>query len=181
MALLGWQQRKDAQQLGDIAQGYARDRVALELQQRANATARHAAESAASAIRAGDTEALGRRMQAFTDEPTLSSLTVRNPSGDVLYQWRRGTPAPDALQLQAIEPIRAMVESLPGAATPKTLGELRVFVTQALPNTNGAGLIERMTAVSRDHFQTALLLAGTLALLGGLAAAAIAWRAGRKL
>jgi diguanylate cyclase (GGDEF)-like protein/PAS domain S-box-containing protein len=181
MALLGWQQRKDTQQLGDIAQGYTRDRVALELQERANATARHAAESAAIAIRAGDSEALGRRMQAFTDEATISSITVRNPSGDVLYQWRRGDAPPAALQLQAIEPIRAMVESIPGAATPKTLGELRVVVTQAASTGGGAGLIERMTAVSRDHFQTALLLAGTLALLGGLAAAAFAWRAGRKL
>ncbi|HEY1283925.1 MAG TPA: diguanylate cyclase, partial [Steroidobacteraceae bacterium] len=181
MLLLGWQQRKDAQQLGDIAQGYARDRVALELQERANATARHAAESAAIAIRAGDTEALARRMQAFTDEPTLSSLTVRNPAGDVLYQWRRGNPPANALQLQSIEPVRAMVESIPGAATPKTLGELRVVVTQASSSAGGAGLLERMTSVSRDHFQTALLLASTLALLGGLVAAALAWRAGRKL
>src|SRR6185295_6467509 len=97
---------------------YARDRVALELQERANVTARHAAESASVAIRAGDTEALGRRMQAFSDEPTLSSLTVRSAAGDVLYQWRRGNPPADALQLQSIEPIRAMVESIPGAATP---------------------------------------------------------------
>src|SRR5262249_46144769 len=109
-------------------------------------------------------------------------LTVRNAAGDVLYQWHRsGTPPGDALQLQSIEPIRAMVESIPGAATPKTFGELRVVVTQAVPPTSGAGLMERMTSVSRDHLRTALLLAAGLALIGGLAGAALAWRAGRKL
>jgi diguanylate cyclase (GGDEF)-like protein/PAS domain S-box-containing protein len=181
MALLGWQHREDTRQLGAIAQGFARDRVALELQERAAATARHAAESAAIAMRSADDDALARRMQSFTDDPSVAAIIVRGASADVLYQWRRPTAAPaDSLQLQAIEPIRAMVESIPGAATPKTLGEIRVVLRQAVPR-GGPGLIERMTAVSRDHLRTALILAGVLALLGGLIGAAIAWRAGRKL
>jgi diguanylate cyclase (GGDEF)-like protein/PAS domain S-box-containing protein len=182
MALLGWQHRQDTQQLGAIAQSYARDRVAVELQQRANVTARHAADAAAGLMRAADAEALSRRMQRFTDDPSLSTLTVRGAGGGMLYQWHRASAPPaDALQLQSIEPVRAMVESIPGAATPKTLGEMRVVVAQAVPTTSGAGLLDRMNTVSRDHLQTALMLAGALALVGGLIGAALAWRAGRKL
>ncbi len=181
MALLGWQHREDTQQLGSIAQGFARDRVALELQERATVTARHAAQSAAGFMRASDGEALARHMQPFTDDPAVAALTVRGTDGNVLYQWHRPTVAqPDSLQLQGIEPIRAMVESIPGAATPKTLGELRVVLRQVV-TTGGTGLLEQMSAASRAHLRMALILAGALATVGGLLAAALAWRSGRKL
>ena len=132
IGLLAWQHRADEQRLAGLAQGVTRDRVALELQARASAIARHAAESAGVGIADPDTEALGRRLQSFSDDPTLSALTVRNAAGDVLYQWRRdGVTSADSLQIQGLAPIRTMVESIPGAATPQTLGEVRVVLTQA--------------------------------------------------
>ena len=48
IGLLAWQHRADEQRLAGLAQGVTRDRVALELQARANAIARHVAESAGS-------------------------------------------------------------------------------------------------------------------------------------
>ncbi|MEP7243064.1 MAG: EAL domain-containing protein [Gammaproteobacteria bacterium] len=181
MALLGWQHRQDSRQLGALAQGYARDRVALELQARANSTARHAAENSATLMDPSDSDALARRMQTFTEDVSVAALTVRNTSGEVLFQWHReGSAPPDSLQLQGVESIRAMVESIPGAATPKTLGEVRVVLRQAVP-AGGPGILERVKDVSRNDLRTALTFAGILALFGALIGAAIGWRAGRKL
>jgi len=181
IALLAWQQRSDAQQLGVLAEDFARDRVAVELQQRTDAAARHAAEVAGALVRDGDRETLSRRMQAFSEDPALSSLVLRNTAGDVLFQWRRSTPTgDDVLQRQSVAPVRAMVESIPGAATPKTLGEVRVTLSQPVTSA-GPTLVERMTSLSQDHLRRALILAGGISLLGALIGAFIGWRAGRKI
>jgi diguanylate cyclase (GGDEF)-like protein/PAS domain S-box-containing protein len=181
IGLLAWQHRADEQRLAGLAQGVTRDRVALELQARANSVARHAAESASAAMKPAQSDALARRMQPFTDDRTLAALTVRNEAGDVLYQWHRdGKPAPEALQIQGIEPIRAMVESIPGVETPKTLGEMRVVLTQAAA-ANGSGLRERMKSAGRGDLQMALLIAAGLGLVGAAIGALLGWRAGRKL
>jgi diguanylate cyclase (GGDEF)-like protein/PAS domain S-box-containing protein len=181
IGLLVWQHRADERRLADIAQGVTRDRVALELQARANSVARHAAESAAAAMKPSQVDTLAHRMQSFTDDPTLAALTVRDVSGEVLYQWHRdGKPANGALQMQGLEPIRAMVESIPGVATPKTLGEIRVVLTQA-SGVNGSGIRDRMKVAGRGDLQTALLVAGGLGVLGSILGAFLGWRAGRKL
>jgi diguanylate cyclase (GGDEF)-like protein/PAS domain S-box-containing protein len=181
IALLTWQHRADEKRLVGLAQGVTRDRVALELQARAAATARHAADAAAPALDPADTEALAHRMQPFTDDGTLAAITVRGVGGDVLYQWHRETqPAPASLQMQSVEPIRTMVESIPGAATPRTLGEVRVMLSQASP-ASSTGFFERMATASRDDLQTALLTASGLGLLGALIGAALGWRAGRRV
>jgi diguanylate cyclase (GGDEF)-like protein/PAS domain S-box-containing protein len=177
LALLAWQHRSDEQRLVGLAQGMTRDRVALELQARANAAARHAAEAAAGAVGSSQSEVLGPRMQTFTDDPTLAVLTVRNTDGEVLFEWRREVPpAQGSLQMQAIEPIRTMVESIPGAATPKTLGEIRVVMTPASAPSGGG-----WAGVGRGDLQTALLVAGGLGIVGALIGAALGWRAGRKV
>ncbi|HVY83325.1 MAG TPA: EAL domain-containing protein, partial [Steroidobacteraceae bacterium] len=181
IALLVWQHRADERRLADIAQGVTRDRVALELQARANSVARHAAESAAAAMKPSHGDTLAHRMQSFTDDPTLAALTVRDVNGEVLYQWHRDAkPASGALQMQGLEPIRAMVESIPGVATPKTLGEMRVVLTQA-SGVNGSGIRQRMKVAGRGDLQSALLVAGGLGLLGAILGAWLGWRAGRKL
>ncbi len=181
IALLAWQHRAEEQRLVTLAQGVTRDRVALELQARANATARHVAEAAAIVLAAKDREALGPRMQRFADDPTLSALTVRNAEGEVLFQWRRGEPQPaGSLEMQGVEPIRTLVESIPGAATPKTVGEIRVVLAQASA-TNGGGFVDRLVGTGSGDLQMALLIATGLGLTGALVGAALAWRAGRKV
>ena len=181
IALLAWQHRAEEQRLVSLAQGVTRDRVALELQARANATARHVAEAAAIVLASEDPEALGPRMQRFTDDPTLSALSVRNAQGEVLYQWRRGEPQPaGSLEMQGVEPIRTLVESIPGAATPKTVGDIRVVLAQASA-TNGGGFVDRLVGTGSGDLRLALLIAAGLGLAGAMIGAALAWRAGRKV
>jgi diguanylate cyclase (GGDEF)-like protein/PAS domain S-box-containing protein len=177
IGLLAWQHRSVEQRMVGLAQGMTRDRVALELQARANTTARHAAEAAAGAVGFTDSEVLQPRMQPFTDDPTLAALTVRNANGDVMFEWRREVaPAPGSLQMQAIEPIRTMVESIPGAATPRTLGEVRIVMTPASAASGGG-----WAGAGRGDLQNALLLAGGLGIIAALIGAALGWRAGRKV
>jgi diguanylate cyclase (GGDEF)-like protein/PAS domain S-box-containing protein len=181
MALLAWQQRAGTHKVAELAAGYTAGQVDVEVQARANTTARHAAEAAAPLMGRNDAEMLAHRMQGFSEDTTLSTLIVRNAAGEVLYQWRRGeVRAPGTKSYDAVEPIRAMVESIPGAATPKTLGEARVVVMQAV-QASGAGLAERIDVMSRNELLRALSIAGGLAVLGAVLGALIGWRAGRKI
>ncbi|MEJ1964175.1 MAG: EAL domain-containing protein [Gammaproteobacteria bacterium] len=181
MALLAWQQRSGTRQVAELAAGYTAGQVDVEVQARANATARHAAEAAASLMARGDSDALTHRMQGFSEDGTLSSLVLRNTAGDVLYQWHRDPANAEGTRVhEAVEPIRAMVESIPGAATPKTLGEVRVVVTQSV-SASGAGLIERITVLSQSELVRALSIASGLAVFGAILGGLLGWRAGRKI
>jgi diguanylate cyclase (GGDEF)-like protein/PAS domain S-box-containing protein len=181
MALLAWQHRVDSQNLGRLAQDFAQERVAAELKVRATATARHAAESAAGSIRSRDKSVLERRMQAIaTEDHTVRSLVVRATDGSVLYTFTRATPETNTPPADATEPVRAMVESIPGAATPQTLGSVRVVVVQTARD-QSAGLLQSMTNASLEELRKALLITGGLALLGALILVALAWRAGWRI
>src|SRR3954449_4019123 len=83
MALLAWQQRTGTHKVAELAAGYTAGQVDVEVQSRANATARHVAEAAAPLMGRNDGEALTRRMQGFSEDTTLSALIVRNAAGDV--------------------------------------------------------------------------------------------------
>jgi diguanylate cyclase (GGDEF)-like protein/PAS domain S-box-containing protein len=183
MGLLAWQHQVDSQRLGNVAQSFSRERIAQELQARAAATAHHAAESAAAALQSGDGALLAQRMQRFVDDKTVAAIVVRDTTGEVLYQWhRRGAEQSGGLQWQVLQPIRAMVAERPaGIETPRTLGEIRIVVLQAGSTERAASLVARLDEVSRADLRKAVLLAAILAGLGGLAGAAFAWRAGRKL
>jgi diguanylate cyclase (GGDEF)-like protein/PAS domain S-box-containing protein len=84
------------------------------------------------------------------------------------------------MEFEASEPVQEMAESIPGAVTLKTFGQLHVTVQQAEPvgATNIPGLLKDANA---DQLRMALLLAGGLAAAGGLIGAALAWRAGHRL
>jgi diguanylate cyclase (GGDEF)-like protein/PAS domain S-box-containing protein len=183
MALLAWQQRAGTRQVAELAAGFSEGQVDVEMQARANVTARYVADAAAPLMSSSESEALTRRMQSFSEDATLSVLTVRDASGNMLYEWRRdSSPNASAKEHQAIEPVRLMVESIPGAATPKTLGEVRVVLSQAVPaGGGGASVADRINALSRDELVRALSIAGGLAVLGALVGAFLGWRAGRKI
>jgi diguanylate cyclase (GGDEF)-like protein/PAS domain S-box-containing protein len=180
MALLAWQHRVDSRNLGVLAQEFAQARVAAELEARAQATARYAAESAATSIRSRDKGILARRMESIAEDRTVRSLVVRNTEGGVLYEFNRRTPETDTPPAAAVEPVRAMVENIPGAATPTTLGEVRVVVVQADRDVS-TGLAQRMTNASLVELRKALLITGGLAIFGALLCIAFAWRAGRRI
>lgn len=177
---LAWQHDVGTRLLGNVAENTARDRVAIELRARVGATAAHAADSISGAVRKGDTEAISHQLQTFADDSTISSITVTDAQGAVLYRLRRPDSHPGALKFEATRPVRDLVESSPGVQTPKTFGELSIEAEQAAPLATST-FRGRLAAAEEDQVRMGLLLAGALALAGGLTAAALAWRAGRKL
>jgi len=178
--VLAWQHDVSTRLLGNVAENTARDRVAIELRARVAATAAHAADSVSGAVHARDTASIARHLQPFADDSTVASITVTDTEGNALYRWKRPTPHPGALEFEATEPIRELVESLPGVKTPKTFGQLTITVEQVFP-VGATTLRGRLAAADSDQVRLAVILACALALGAGLVGAGIAWRAGRKL
>jgi diguanylate cyclase (GGDEF)-like protein/PAS domain S-box-containing protein len=179
-AVLAWQHDVGTRLLGNVAENTARDRVAIELRARATATAAHVADAVSGAVRAHDTAAIARRLLPFADDPTVSAITVTDVDGNALYRWRRPDVRPDALQFEANQPVREMVESIPGVATPRTFGQIEITVDQAYPIAPSS-LPGRIAAADSEQIRLGLMLAGGIALGAGLLGAAMAWRAGRKV
>jgi diguanylate cyclase (GGDEF)-like protein/PAS domain S-box-containing protein len=163
--------------LSVLAENATRERVDPEMLARAQSIASHAADSVAGAVRAGDTSGMVHRLQPFMDNATVAAITVTSSGGRTLFSWRRTTPAsPGALSTQATAPVRTFAENIPGAVTPETVAQLTVELDQAaaVPQVSLGGRLEAVTG-DRTRFTWALAL--TLAGLGALIAAALAWRA----
>jgi diguanylate cyclase (GGDEF)-like protein/PAS domain S-box-containing protein len=180
-ALLIWRHDADTAALSTLAEQGAQQRLAPELRARAASVAAHAADSIAGAVRAGDTAGIGRRLQPFLDDGTVTAISVADRSGGTLFTWERDTPVPrDALSVSVSAPVRLLVETIPGAATPETLAVLRLTLAQAAPVPD-VPLGTRLSADSGGHGLLTWWLTLALAGVGGLAAAALAWRAVREL
>ena len=125
-------------------------------------------------------------MQRFADDPTVAALVVRDPAGDVLYQWhRRGEPpSGHAAMAGAASPFARWSKASPAAAhTPKTLGEVRVVLLAGSRAGAQAPASPRvMRTAGRADLQQGSA-AGRRASPGSAASigAAFGWRAGRKL
>jgi diguanylate cyclase (GGDEF)-like protein/PAS domain S-box-containing protein len=180
VAFLAWQHRMDVQQQGNLASRFARQGVGLELQARAQATARYVADATAAALASADPSSLPQRLQPFLDDPTVAGITVRDSAGAVLFQWHGPAPTTPTLEREATEPVRTMVASIPGAATPKTLGEARIVLNQAAPQHNTT-VSNGLADVGQAEFSRTLYIALALAALGGTLAALFGWRAGRRI
>jgi diguanylate cyclase (GGDEF)-like protein/PAS domain S-box-containing protein len=184
VAVFAWREEVDSRRLGALAQTAAREHTQSELDARAVAIVRHVAESAATALTSGEGgTSIGQHLQPFLDDRTLAALRIRDPAGQPLYEWRR--PAGDAqqggLQSKATQQILTLVEDGPGgAATPRTLGDAEVVLSEARPEPATA-LASRLSATSRNDLRTAMLLAGLIAGVSGLIGAVLAWRVGRRL
>jgi len=180
-ALLALRHQSDTSALGTLAEAAARERVGAELRARAASIAAHAADSVAGAVRAGDTAGIARHLQPFLDDPTVSAVAVANHLGGTLYSWERGTPAaPGAQSAQVTVPVRLVLETFPGAATPETLAELTVTLEQATPPA-GEPLADRLAEASAARASLTWWLAVILATGGAAAAAWLAWRALHEL
>src|ERR1700722_7482570 len=179
--LLVWQHDSDTRHLGAMAEDTARESLDVELRARASSTAAHAADSITNSIRTRDTVTVARRLLPFIEDPTVAAITVMDSTGSVIYPWHRSVqPQKGVLQAEATEPVRTLVENIPGAATPETFGTVRVLLEQSAPMVN-ATLTGRLLAASASQSRGTLLTAAGLPLLVGLLGAALAWRAARKL
>jgi diguanylate cyclase (GGDEF)-like protein/PAS domain S-box-containing protein len=168
----------DTRSLSTLAEHAARERVDPELQGRARSIAAHAADSIAGAIIHRDNATgVAQRLQAFMDDPTVAAISVTSPSGQTLFDWRRGNAvAPGTLSSQATAPVRSFVQSVPGALMPETLATLRVVLEQAAPVPD-VGLARRLEAASAERTRFSWWLALALGAAGALLTAALVWRA----
>src|SRR3984885_5593510 len=179
--LLVWQHDSDTRHLGAMAEDTNRESLDVELRARASSTAAHAADSITNSIRTRDTVTVARRLLPFIEAPTVAAITVMDSTGSVIYTWHRSVqPQKGVLQAEATEPVRTLVENIPGAATPETFGTVKVLLEQAAPVPE-TSLTGRLVAASASQAHLALVLAGVLALLVGLVGAAIAWRAAHRI
>ena len=180
-ALFAWQDDLETRRLSSVAESSLRERVATELSARASETAEHAADAVASAVASRDAAGLSRHLQEFIDDSTVTEIGVTDTAGVILFSWKRSDQVDKGvLRSEATAPVREMVETIPGAATPHTFGQLRLVLEQAAPPSS-ATLTDRLAFAKNAQLQDTLLLAGALALLGGLLGAGLAWRAARKL
>ncbi|HVH83025.1 MAG TPA: PAS domain S-box protein, partial [Steroidobacteraceae bacterium] len=179
-ALLIVRHQAESSALSTLAEQSSRERVAAELRARAQSVAAHAADSVAGAVRAQDAAGIARRLQPFLEDPTVTAISVDDRLGGTLYSWERATqPAPGAQSAIATVPVRLMMESF-GAATPGTLAQLSLTLEQTAP-VSAVPLTGELAALRAAHARLSGWLALLVALGGGGAAAALAWRALREL
>src|ERR1700761_3850989 len=132
--LLVWQQDSDTRHLGAMAEDTARASLDVELRARASSTAAHAADSITNAIRTRDTVTVARRLLPFIEDPTVAAITVMDSTGSVIYSGHGSVhPQRGVQEGEATEPVRTLVENIPGAATPETFGTVKVLLEQAAP------------------------------------------------
>ncbi len=180
-ALLMLRQQSETAALAGLADAAARERVGAELEARAQSIAAHAADSVAGPVRAGDSAGIDRRLQPFRDDPTVASISVDNSFGGTLYSFERSPPpASGAQTAQVSVPVRLMTETAPGATSPGTLATLSVTLGSAAPAA-AVPLGGELRALRAARASLSWWLALLVALGGGVAAAALAWRALNEL
>lgn len=179
-ALLLWENGAQTRQLGALAERSARDSLTTELQVHAGRAAALGAEGVAEAVRVADAPALARALQPLLDDPELAEVEVRDRAGSVLFGWHRaeGAAQAEVPRAEARVAIRAMVENIPGAAAPATVGSLRVVLrqVQATPE-----LAARLASAHAGQVRAALGLAAVLSILLAAGCGALAWRAARHM
>jgi diguanylate cyclase (GGDEF)-like protein/PAS domain S-box-containing protein len=179
IALLAWQHGTDSQRQEELANSFVRQDVDHELQVRAQSTARYVADAVAPALAAGNPEEIEKRLQRFTDDPSIASITVGNAYGATIFDWQAPTNPAPSITRQATEPVRSMSESLPGVSTPRRLGEARVaLIESTAPHT---AIANRLADTHQTNFIRAIYLAAAVAAIAACLAAIFGWRAGRKI
>jgi diguanylate cyclase (GGDEF)-like protein/PAS domain S-box-containing protein len=180
IALLAWQHRVDVSRIGALADASVREQVRGELKARADTAARHVADAAAGALRAGNDAALPRQLQRFQDDESVIEILIRDADQRVRYRWVRGADEAGSRVLSAVYPIRIMLEASPGVPVPRTIGHAQVSMSTAAANST-AQLADRIEESSREDFRRALGIAALIAALAGILGGFIAWGAGRRL
>ena len=173
-ALFAWQHGTDARARRNREQLRPQD-VDRELQCAPGTANCRCARAGASRRPSGG---IAQRLQRFT----MTRRSAQSPwarLGATIFDWRApSTPSP-SITREAIEPVRSMTESLPGASTPRRLGEVRVsLIESTAPHT---AIANRLSDTHQTNFMRAIYLAAAVAALAACLAAIFGWRAGRKL
>lgn len=181
-AALWYQMHSDSGIVTGIASRESRVQINRELDARAETLARHVAESAAPALLRRDAPALATDLQPFLDDTSVIEIDVRDVEGNAQFNWARAAAAEDASMISRSElPARVLVESVPGARTPRTVGTVAVAIRSvAVPVGAGSGAAELESARQQQIRIIGFMIAG-LALLGLAISGGLAWWAGRRL
>ena len=188
IGLLLWLQiGRDAQVVTALVNANSSALLAAESEARIAAIASHAAESAATALLAlpaddAGTQAarLAERLQPFLDDSSLVRLEISDLQQRSLFSWSRPDSIASGDELTHQTPIRALVEAIPGARTPQTLG---ILYLEARPATlaQPASIAARLEELRRQQIRELIYVLGTLLVLGLLATTLLARRASQKL
>ena len=155
--------------------------VQREVALRAGTVAASAAALASPAVAQRDRLELARRLQPLLDDPTLLSLTVVDTEDRVLFTSRVNAPDASRPIGSARMPVRALFESLPGARTPRTLGEARVeLLGPATDGVDGSGLGTRLATAQARQVRDLTIGATLITLLGLLGTVLVARSLGRR-
>jgi diguanylate cyclase (GGDEF)-like protein/PAS domain S-box-containing protein len=181
-ALMVFENRSQHMALIDSAAADSRDRVERELTLRATDTAHHIAALVADDLLRGDRDGANEAVAPFLGDATLLGISVRNTAGGEVYAWHRGPDSVGgAITRNAIAPVRAQVQTLPGVATPQTVGEVEVQIRSVESSPESAGARTRYDSMQRRQLRKSLYFAAGLFLAVLTLGFAVAWWAGRRV
>jgi diguanylate cyclase (GGDEF)-like protein/PAS domain S-box-containing protein len=180
-AVMVFENRVQHEALLDTAAADARARVVGELAVRSGELARHIAERMGDAVLKNDREQLRTQAAVFESDDTLNALILRDTGGRELYRWQRRDTPEGTITRKSVEPVRAMVQAMPGIQTPQTVGEVEIEIRSVEVSPETATARARFDAMQKRHMRQALLIAAALGATALAFGFALAWWAGRRM
>jgi diguanylate cyclase (GGDEF)-like protein/PAS domain S-box-containing protein len=159
----------------------ARDRVLRELTLRSSELARRVAERVDDAVLLSNREEIAAELEDFKRDVTLLGVVVRDSGGNELYAWRRPGNVAGSMARSASSAVRASVQTMPGIATPQTVGEVEVEIRSLEPAPDSAEARSRFDKIEVSQIRQALVMSGALGAVVLLIGFILAWWAGRRM
>jgi diguanylate cyclase (GGDEF)-like protein/PAS domain S-box-containing protein len=180
-SIMVYENRAQHAALLDTAAADSRNRILGELTLRSAELARHISERIAEAVLKGDRDAVTAQIESFKRDNTLLGVVLRDMSGREIYAWRRPNDGSGAITRNAITPVRASVQTLPGIVTPQTVGEVEVEIRSLEGSPESAAARTHFDSMQRRQMRKLLLIAGGLGLVALALGFTLAWWAGRRV
>ncbi len=160
----------------------SRDRILGELSLRANELGRHVAGRISQDVLVEDRAGLADVVEDFKRDDTLLGIVIRNVSGRELYAWRRGNAVESGVLTRSVTiPVRASVETMPGIATPSTVGEVEIEVRSLETSPETSAALALFDSTRREQVRDSLWVAGSLGMVILGIGLTLAWWAGRRM
>jgi diguanylate cyclase (GGDEF)-like protein/PAS domain S-box-containing protein len=159
----------------------ARERVLRELALRSGELAQRVAERVDDAVLLSNREEIAVQLEDFKRDATLLGVVVRDSGGNELYAWRRPGNVADDMARSASSPVRASVQTMPGIATPQTVGEVEVEIRSLEPSPDSPEARSRFDKLEVSQIRQALVVSGALGAIVLLIGFVLAWWAGRRM
>jgi hypothetical protein len=159
----------------------SRDRILRELTLRSGELARRVAERVDDAVLLSNHDEISAQLEDLMRDARLLGVVVRDSGGHELYAWRRPGIVAGGMVRSATSPVRASVQTLPGIATPQTVGEVEVEIRSLEPAPDSPESLLRFDKLEVSQIRQALIVAGALGGVVLLVGFMLAWWAGRRM